>query len=63
MANVPVGVSAETIYASKGNIGFPGTSAALTAAQTFATSDLNAHFLDQSGSSVVVSSVVIVPAR
>lgn len=63
MANVPVGLSTETIYAAKGNIGFPGTSAQLTAAQTFAVSDLNNHFADETGSGITVSAVTIIPAR
>lgn len=63
MANLPVGLSEETIYASAGNIGHPGTSAQITAAQTKAIADLNAHLAEQSGSSIVVSTATIVAAR
>jgi hypothetical protein len=58
MANIAP-ISAEVIYAAQGNIGFPGTAAELTAAQTKAASDLNAHF----GAGVTVSSTTITAAR
>lgn len=60
---MPIPISAESTYATAGQIGFPGTSAQLTAAQTFAVSDINAHIADQSGSSITVSSATIVAAR
>lgn len=63
MADIPVGFSAETIYATQGNIGFPGTAAELTAAQTKAIADANFHFADANGSAMTVSAVTIVAAR
>lgn len=56
-------ISQEAIYATQGNVGFPGTSAQLTAAQTMGASDLDFHIDDQSGSGITISSVTIVPAR
>jgi hypothetical protein len=52
-------ISEEVIYAAQGNIGHPGTSAQITAAQTRATADLNAHF----GAGVTVASTAITAAR
>lgn len=59
--SIPVG--AEAAYATNGNVAFPGTSAAKTAAETFAVSDLDAHIDDISGSGITISSVTIVAAR
>lgn len=56
-------ISAEALYATKGNIGFPGTAAQLAAAQTLGASDLDAHIDDQTGSGITISSIAIVPAR
>lgn len=58
---IPVGE--EAIYATKGSIGFPGTSAAKTAAQTFAASDISNHVADISGSGLTVTAAAIVAAR
>lgn len=56
-------ISEEAIYATKGSIGFPGTSAAKTAAQTLAASDIQNHVTDISGSGLTVSAAAIVAAR
>lgn len=60
---LPIAVGQEAIYATQGNIGFPGTAAQLAAAQTFAASDLDAHIDDQTGSGITITATVIVPAR
>lgn len=61
---LPIGIGQEAIYATKGNIAFPGGVAAdLTAAQTFAASDIQNHVTDQSGSGITVSAATIVAAR
>lgn len=56
-------ISQEVLYATQGNIGFPGTAGQLTAAQTMGASDLDAHIDDQTGSGITISSITIVPAR
>ena len=56
-------ISRDVIYASQGNIGHPGTSAKITAAQTFAASDIQAHVADQTGSGITVTAAAIVAAR
>ncbi len=53
------GISAEVIYASQGNIGFPGTSGEKTLAEARAVAELNA----QLGSGVTVSAASIPAAR
>ncbi len=60
---MPIQISEEVAYATKGNVAHPGTSAQITAAQTKAVADLNAHLADQTGSSVTVSAAAIVAAR
>lgn len=56
-------ISSDVAYATKGNIAFPGSSAAKTAAQTKAVADLNAHLVDQIGSGVTVTATTIVAAN
>lgn len=60
---MPIPISEEAAYATKGNIGFPGTSAQLTAAQTMAATDIQNHVTDQSGSGITVTATTIVAAR
>lgn len=55
--------SSDTAYATKGSVAFPGTSAQLTAAQTKAVADINAHILDQTGTGITVTAAAIVAAR
>lgn len=58
---IPIG--AEAIYATQGNVAHPGTSAQITAAQTFAATDIEAHIDDQSGSGITITATQIVAAR
>ncbi len=58
---IPIGQ--EAIYATQGNVAFPGTSTQLTAAQTFAATDIEAHVDDQSGSGLTITAAQIVAAR
>ena len=60
---LPIPISAESAYATQGQIAHPGTSAQITAAQTFAVADINAHVADQTGSGITVSAATIVAAR
>lgn len=60
---LPIEIGQEAIYASKGSIAFPGSSADRTAAQTFAATDIGNHVTDQSGSGITVSAAAIVQAR
>ncbi len=60
---MPISISEQAAYASKGNIAHPGTSAQITAAQTFAVADINAHVADQTGSGITVTAATIVAAR
>lgn len=59
----PIPISAEAAYATKGNIAFPGTAAELTAAQTRAATDIEAHIDDRSGSGITITATTIVAAR
>lgn len=58
MADI-TGLSKDTIYASQGNIGHPGTAADRTAANTRAAAELNAAF----GAGVTVSAAAVTAAR
>lgn len=60
---MPINTGAEAGYASQGQIAHPGTAAQITAAQTFAATDIESHVDDQSGSGISVASVTIVAAR
>lgn len=60
---LPIQIGQEAAYATKGNIAHPGTSAQITAAQTFAASDIQAHVADQTGSGITVTAAAIVAAR
>lgn len=59
----PIPIGQEAIYATQGNIAYPGSSADKTAAQTFAVADINAHEVDQTGTGITVSAAAIVLAR
>lgn len=59
----PIQTSAEAAYATQGQIAHPGTSAQITAAQTFAATDIESHIDDQSGSGITVTATTIVAAR
>lgn len=60
---LPIEIGEQAIYATKGSIAFPGSSADRTAAQTFAASDIQNHVNDQTGSGITVSAAAIVLAR
>lgn len=60
---MPIQIGAEAAYSTKGNIAHPGTSAQITAAQTFAASDIQSHVADQTGSGITVTAAAIVAAR
>lgn len=60
---LPIATGAEALYASKGNIAFPGTSAQRTAAQTFAATDIESHIDDQTGSGITITATQIVLAN
>lgn len=60
---LPIRIGEEAAYATSGAIGYPGTSAQLTAAQTFAASDIENHIDDQSGSGITITATTIVAAR
>lgn len=60
---LPIQIGAEAAYATQGNIAHPGTSAQITAAQTFAATDIESHIDDQSGSGITVTATTILPAR
>lgn len=60
---MPIPIGAEAAYATKGNIAHPGTSAQITAAQTFAATDIEAHIDDQTGSGITITATQIVAAR
>lgn len=55
---LPVSVSPATAYATKGNIGFPGSAAQKTAATTQADTDLESRLTP-----ITVTGVVIPAAR
>lgn len=59
----PIPVGQEAIYATQGNIAHPGTSGQITAAQTFAATDIEAHIDDQIGSGITITATQIVAAR
>lgn len=60
---MPIEIGQEAIYATKGSIAFPGTSADKTAAQTFAATDIQNHMGDITGSGITVTAAAIVAAR
>ncbi len=59
----PIQTSAEAAYATQGQIAHPGTSGQITAAQTFAATDIESHIDDQSGSGITITATTIVAAR
>lgn len=60
---LPIQIGAEAAYATQGQIAHPGTAAQITAAQTFAATDIESHIDDQSGSGITITATTIVAAR